>query len=218
MTEGRFYSPPAYTPQQEFVNSLTHGLGAVAATVGMAVLIVLACLKGNAWHIVSFSVYGATLLMLYLISTLYHSFRSPRVKRVFEVMDHASIFLLIAGTYTPFTLVTLRGPWGWSLFGVVWGLGLVGIVYKCFFTGRHPFFSTSLYIGLGWLVMLALKPLVLVLPLGGIVLLVLGGLSYSLGTVFYHSEKFYYSHAVWHLCVLVGSFFHYFAILFYVLP
>lgn len=207
-----------YTPEQERANRLTALVGAVMVGVGTAFLIVLACLKGNAWHIVSFSVYGGTLFLLYLVATLYHSFRSPGAKRVFEMLDHSAIFLLIAGTYTPFMLVTLRGPWGWSLFGVVWGLGIIGVVYKLFFTGRHRIFSTALYIGLGWMAVLALKPLMAALPAGGMILLVLGGLSYTLGTIFYHREKFYYSHAVWHLFVLTGSLFHYFAILFYVLP
>ena len=178
----------------------------------------MACLKGNVWHIVSFSVYGGPLFLLYLIATLYHSLKSPGAKRFFEMLDHSAIFLLIAGTYTPFTLVTLRGPWGWSLFGVVWGLGLLGIVYKFFCTGKHPVFSTTLYIGMGWMALLALRPLLSALPWGGMLLLILGGVSYSFGTVFYHREKLYYSHAVWHLFVLAGSLFHYLAILFYVLP
>ncbi len=207
-----------YTPKQEIANSLTHGIGAAVALAGVTILIVLASLRGNAWHIVSVSIYGATLFILYLTSTLYHGLTAPRAKQVFEILDHSFIFLLIAGTYTPFMLVTLRGAWGWSLFGLVWGLGAVGIVYKIFFTGRHPYFSTGLYIALGWSVLLALKPLMAVLPAGGFVLLVLGGASYSLGTYFYHNERWYYSHAVWHLFVLAGSFFHYLAILFYVLP
>ena len=212
------YGTPSYTAKQESANRLTAGAGAVLVVIGTALLIVMACLKGDAWHIVSFSIYGGTLFLLYLIATLYHSLRSPGAKRVFEMLDHSAIFLLIAGTYTPFTLVTLRGPWGWSLFGVVWGLGIVGIVYKIFFTGRHKFFSTFLYIALGWMALLAFKPLLANLASGGMVLLILGGLSYSLGTVFYHREKFYYSHAIWHLFVLAGSLFHYFAILLYVLP
>ena len=212
------YSSSVYTTQQEFANRLTAGLGAVLLAIGTALLITLACLKGNAWHIVSCSIYGGTLFVLYLIATLYHSFTSARAKRFFETLDHSAIFLLIAGTYTPFTLVTLRGPWGWSLFGVVWGISLMGIIYKIFFTGRHRVFSTLLYIGLGWMALLAFKPLLSALSPGGMVLLVLGGISYSLGTIFYHREKPYYSHAVWHLFVLAGSLFHYFAILFYVLP
>jgi hemolysin III len=208
----------SYSPQQEIANSVTHGIGAIVAGAGVAFLIVLACLRGSVWHIVSFGVYGGTLFVLYLTSTLYHGLTSPRAKRVFEVLDHSFIFLLIAGTYTPFLLVTLHGAWGWSLFGVVWGLAVMGIVYKVFFTGRHPVFSTCLYIGLGWIVLLALKPLMAVLPIGGFLLLISGGACYSLGTFFYHDERWYFSHAVWHLFVLAGSFFHYFAILFYVLP
>lgn len=207
-----------YTPRQEAANRLTAGLGAVVVAAGAALLIVLGCLRGDVWHIVSFSIYGGTLFLLYLVATLYHSFRAPGAKKFFEILDHAAIFLLIAGTYTPFTLVTLRGPWGWSLFGVVWGLGVLGIVYKVFFTGKHEYFSTALYIALGWLVVVALKPLLASLPTGGMVLLVLGGACYSLGTLFYHRETLYYSHAVWHLFVLAGSLCHYFAILFYVLP
>ncbi|HUO57098.1 MAG TPA: hemolysin III family protein [bacterium] len=208
----------SYTPRQERANSLTAGTGAVLVAAGTALLVVLACLRGSAWHIVSFSVYGGTLFLLYLTATLYHSFRSPGVKRFFEILDHSAIFLLIAGTYTPFTLVTLRGTWGWPLFGVVWGLGVVGIIYKIFFTGRHPVFSTLLYIGMGWMAVLALKPLMAALPADGVALLLLGGAFYSLGTIFYHREKFYYSHAVWHLFVLAGSLCHYLTVLFYVLP
>ena len=209
---------PAYTPKQELANRMTAGAGAVLVGFGTALLIVMACLKGNVWHVVSFSVYGGTLFLLYMTSTLYHYFRSQRVKKVFEVLDHSAIFLLIAGTYTPFTLVTLRGPWGWSLFGVVWGLGILGIVFKIFFIGRSRYLSTFLYIAMGWMVLLAFKPLYSTLPPGGMALLVLGGLCYSLGTVFYHRDSFYYSHAIWHIFVLAGSLFHYFAILFYVLP
>jgi len=207
-----------YTPRQEFANVLPHGAGSILLAAAVALLIVFACLKGNAWHIVSFSVYGGTLLLLYMVSTLYHYLRSPKAKKVFEVLDHSAIFLLIAGTYTPFLLVPLNGPWGWSLFGVVWGLSLLGIIYKVFFTGRHRAFSTSLYIGLGLLVLIALKPLLQSLPIGGLVFLALGGLCYIGGTYFYHGERLVYSHAIWHLFVLAGSLLHYFAILFYVLP
>lgn len=208
---------PRYSAGQEIANSLTHGVGAALAAGGAALLISLACLRGNVWHIVSFSVYGGTLFLLYLVSTLYHSLPPSKAKRVFEVLDHSSIFLLIAGTYTPFLLVTLRGPWGWFLFGVVWGLSIAGIVFKVFFTGRFRLFSTVLYIGLGWIILLALKPLLASLPAGGLALLTLGGLSYSLGTIFYHRRSLKYGHAVWHLFVLAGSLFHYFAVFFYVL-
>jgi hemolysin III len=218
MASGTALTFHRYTVEQERANGVTAGTGAVLAAAGTALLVTMACLKGTAWHIVSFSVYGGTLFLLYLISTLYHALPPSGAKRVFEVFDHSSIYLLIAGTYTPFMLVTLHGAWGWSLFGVVWGLGVIGILYKMFFTGRHRFFSTALYIGLGWMAVVAFKPLLAALPVGGVVLLVLGGVSYSFGTVFYHAKKPYYSHAVWHLFVLAGSLFHYFAILIYVLP
>lgn len=207
-----------YTPRQERANALTALAGAILAGPGMVLLIVLACLKGGARHVVGVSIYGGTLFLLYLVAVLYHTLKAPRAKKFFEILDHSAIFLFIAGTYTPFTLVTLQGPWGWSLFGVVWGLGVVGITYKIFFTGKHRLFSTTIYIGLGWMAVLAIKPLLMALPSGGLILLLMGGLCYSLGTVFYHNEKVYYSHALWHLFVLAGSLFHYFAILFYVLP
>ena len=166
--------PSYYTLKQEKANLLTALLGTILVLLGTAVLVVLACTRGNVWHIVSFSLYGATLFLLYLTATIYHGLRPSGAKRVFEILDHSAIFLLIAGTYSPFTLVVLRGPWGWSLFGVVWGLGILGIVYKLFFIGRHGLFSTSIYIGLGWIAVLALKPLMTALAPGGMVLLVLG--------------------------------------------
>jgi hemolysin III len=207
-----------YTPKQELANSLTHGIGTALVTAAAAVLITLACFRGNVWHIVSFSIYGATLLILYLVSTLYHSLKSARAKRIFEILDHSAIFLVISGTYTPFLLVTLRGPWGWSLFGVVWGISIGGIIYKIRYTGRHRVVSTFIYIGMGLLMLVAIKPLLAALSTGGLVLLALGGFCYIFGTIFYHGNKLVYSHAIWHLFVLAGSLFHYFAIYFYVLP
>jgi hemolysin III len=207
-----------YTPKQELANGLTHGIGSVIAAGAVALLITLACFRGNVWHIVSFSIYGGTLFLLYLISTLYHSLKHKEAKRVFEVMDHSAIFLLIAGTYTPFLWVTLRGPWGWSLFGVIWGLSILGIIYKIRYTGQHRVVSTCIYIGMGLLVLVPLKPLLEAMPIGGLVLLGLGGVCYISGTIFYHGEKLFYSHAIWHCFVLAGSLFHYFAIYFYVLP
>jgi hemolysin III len=207
-----------YSPRQELANALTHGAGAILVAGAVALLIAMACFRGSVWHIVSFSIYGGTLLTLYLVSTLYHGLRSPKAKRVLEVLDHSAIFLVISGTYTPFLLVPLNGPWGWSLFGVIWGISLLGILYKIRYTGRHRLFSTCLYIGMGLLVLIALKPLLATLPLGGFLLLMLGGLCYIGGTFFYHGERLVYSHAIWHLFVLAGSLIHYFAILFYVLP
>ena len=204
--------------REELINSITHGAGLALSIAGLAVLVTLAALKGTAWHIVSCSVYGATLVLLYTASTLYHSVRSPRLKRFFRIIDHAPIYLLIAGTYTPFMLVNLRGGWGWTLFGLVWGLAVVGIVFKVFFVNRFAIASTVVYLLMGWLVVIAIKPLLMLVPGGGILWLLAGGLAYTLGVVFFAWEKMPYNHAVWHVFVLTGSVCHYFAVLFYVLP
>jgi hemolysin III len=207
-----------YTPGEELANGITHGVSALLATAGAGVLITLASLKASAWHIVGFSVFSGALILLFVFSTLYHSFQSPRVKYVFEVLDHSSIFLVIAGTYTPLTLVTLHGALGWTLFGIVWGLAVAGIVMKAFFTGRFRLVSTLLYLGMGWMIMTAGKPLIASLPANGLAFLVLGGVFYSLGTIFYLWNKMPYHHAVWHLFVFAGALCHYFTLLFYVLP
>ncbi len=204
--------------KEEKINALTHGLGAGLGALGLAVLVVKAALNGDAWHIVSCSIYGATLVLLFTSSTLYHSFCDERVKHAFRIVDHASIYLLIAGTYTPFLLVNLRGGWGWSLFGVVWGLALAGIVFQIFFVDRFRLAQTLIYLAMGWLVVIAVKPLLANVPRPGLLWLLAGGLSYSVGAVFYLWKKLPYHHAVWHLFVLAGSVCHYFAILFYVIP
>ena len=204
--------------KEELINSITHGAGVALSIAGLAVLVTLAALKGTAWHIVGCSVYGATLVLLYTASTLYHSMRSPRVKRFFRIIDHAAIYLLIAGTYTPFTLVNLRGGWGWTLFGLVWGLAVLGVLFKIFFVDRFPIASTTVYILMGWLAVIAIKPLLAAVPSGGILWLLAGGLAYTLGVVFFAWEKIPYNHAAWHVFVLTGSICHYFAVLFYVLP
>lgn len=203
---------------EELANSLTHGIGLALSLAGLAMLVILASLKGTAWHIVSCSVYGSTLVLLYAASTLYHSLRAPRVKQILRVVDHAAIYLLIAGTYTPFTLVNLRGSWGWTLFGVVWGLALLGIVSKVFFADRFRIVSTAVYLIMGWLVVIALKPLLALVPSGGILWLLAGGLAYTFGVVFYVWPRVPYGHAIWHLFVLAGSFCHYLAVLLYVIP
>lgn len=204
--------------KEELINSITHGAGLALSVAGLVVLVTLAALKGTAWHIVGCSVYGTTLVLLYSASTLYHSMRSPRLKRFFRIIDHSSIYLLIAGTYTPFTLVNLRGGWGWTLFGLVWGLAALGILFKIFFVGRFPIASTAVYLLMGWLVVIAIKPLLTLVPSGGLLWLLAGGLAYSAGVVFFAWEKMPYNHAVWHVFVLTGSICHYFAVLFYVLP
>jgi len=156
-----------YSLTEEIASSVTHGIGVLLAVAALSVMVVYAALRGTAWHVVSCSVYGATLVMLFAASTLYHSLPWPRAKAVLKVIDHSAIYLLIAGTYTPFLLVPLRGPWGWSLFGVVWGLALVGVVFKVFFTGRFKLFSTLVYVGMGWIVVVAIRPLCQNLPAGG---------------------------------------------------
>ena len=209
---------PRYTLGEEIANSVTHGAGAVLAIAGLAVMAAFAALNGDAWHIVACSIFGAALIICYTTSTLYHSIQIERVKRVLRALDHSAIFLLIAGTYTPFLLVNLRGRWGWGLFGVVWGLALAGIVFQIFFVDRFRLAQTLIYLAMGWLVVIAVKPLLANVPSAGLLWLLAGGLFYSLGSVFYLWKTLRYHHAVWHLFVLAGSSCHYFAILFYVLP
>jgi hemolysin III len=204
-------------PRWELANALTHGAGAVAALVGGIVLIVLAAMYGDVWKVVSSAVFAATLVLLYTASALYHAVRQPRLKARLKVFDHAAIYLLIAGTYTPFTLVGLRGGWGWSLFGVAWGLAVAGVVFKLFFTGRFPRLSTAIYIGMGWMVVVAIQPMLERLSGATLAWLVAGGLAYTAGTVFYHNRR-PYAHAVWHLFVLAGSVCHFAAVLTQVLP
>lgn len=218
--EAALTPPPVrgFTRGEEIANWVTHGLGLVLSIAGLTLLIVFSSLRGNAWHVVSFTVFGLTLLMLYAISTIYHLQRSERGKYVFRRLDHAAIFLLIAGTYTPFLLTSLRGPWGWSLFGVVWGLCGAGAVFQLFFGGRYRLISTVAYLFVGWLVVVALEPLVASVPHGGLWLLLAGGLCYTFGVVFFHWHRLRYHHAVWHLFVVGGSMCHLLAVLLFLLP
>jgi len=206
-----------YTPGEEFANTITHGIGALLSVAALALLVTFPALKGDAWGVTSGAIFGAALVALYSASTVYHSLRSERAKRIFRKLDHASIFLLIAGTYTPFLLVSLRGPWGWSLFGVVWGLCVAGMILKFFVAGRFRVLSTVIYILTGWLIVIAIKPLTAALPAGGIWLLGAGGLCYTGGTAFYLWKSLRYHHAIWHLFVLAGSICHFFSVLNYVL-
>jgi hemolysin III len=207
-----------YTLGEEIAHAVSHGVGILLSIAGLAVLVAFATLYGNAWHITSSSIYGATLILLYTASTLYHGISQPAVKRVLRRIDHAAIFLLIAGTYTPFTLVNLRGVWGWVLFGLVWGLALFGVVMETMVKRRIKWLSISLYLGLGWLVVIATKPMFEAVATGGLILLLCGGLCYTLGIIFYVWKRLSYHHAVWHLFVMAGSAFHFFCIFFYVLP
>ncbi|MBL9219542.1 MAG: hemolysin III family protein [Opitutaceae bacterium] len=207
-----------YTPREELANSLTHGLGAALSVAGLVLLVIRAAQHGDAWHVVSTAIFGTTLVLLYAASTLYHSLRGERLKQRLRKFDHAAIFLLIAGSYTPFVLVTLRGPWGWSLFGVVWGLAVAGMTIKFWLAGRFKLLSTLIYVAMGWLVLVAIKPLVAALPAGGMKLLVAGGLCYTGGAVFYLWKRLPYHHAIWHLFVLGGSACHWAAVFLYVVP
>jgi len=207
-----------YSLGDEIAHSITHGIGILLSIGGLAVLIGFAALYGNAWHITSCAIYGTTLILLYTASTLYHGIPNPRAKQVLQQIDHAAIFLLIAGTYTPFTLVNLRGGWGWTLFGLVWGIAILGIILELVTKRRYKRLSIALYLGLGWLVVIAINPLLSAVESGGLLLLLAGGLSYSLGVIFYVWKRLAYHHAVWHLFVLAGSILHFFAVLFYVVP
>ncbi|MEI7769097.1 MAG: hemolysin III family protein [Chloroflexales bacterium] len=205
-----------FTLGEIIANAVTHGIGTALAIAGLAILVAFASIRGDVWHIVSVSIYGATLIFLYLFSTLYHSVLGPRVSQVLRVFDHAAIFLLIAGTYTPFTLVTLRGPLGWALFGIVWGMALFGVCFQTTLLRRHAAISLGLYIGMGWAVVVAARPLMEALSLPGVILLAAGGLSYTFGVIFYIWHRLPYHHAIWHLFVLAGSILHFLAILLYV--
>lgn len=185
---------------------------------GSTLLVVRATLYGDVWQIVSFSIYGSTLILLYLTSTLYHSFQYSPVKWAFQIIDHGSIYLLIAGTYTPFLLVSMREGWGWILLSVIWGLALLGVGFKTFFIHRFRKLSTLIYILMGWLCVIALKQMLINIPPGGLVWLAVGGVVYTGGVIFYAWHKLPYNHAIWHLFVLGGSICHYFAILFYLFP
>jgi len=194
--------------REELANVVTHGAGAVAALVGAAVLIVLAAVRGSVWEVVGISVFATSLVALYSASTLYHAVRDARLKGRLKLLDHASIYLLIAGTYTPFMIVELRGGWGWSLFGVVWGLAVVGTTLKLFFLGRFPRISTLVYVAMGWLGLIAAGPLVRALDAGTLAWLLAGGIAYTAGTPFYHGRRLPYSHAIWHVFVVAGSVCH----------
>lgn len=204
--------------REEDLNAFTHAAGALLGIAGLVGLVVRAARFGDAWHVTSVAVFGASLVLLYTTSTLYHLGRDERTKARLRRWDHAAIFLLIAGTYTPFVLVTLRGPWGWSLFGVVWSLAVAGVLLKLRFAGRFRVFSTMVYLTMGWLVLVALKPLLAALPPAGVGWLVAGGIGYTAGSAFYLWRQLPFHHALWHLFVLAGSACHWVAIYAYVLP
>jgi len=205
----------AQSPGEEIANSLSHGVGLLAAVAVAPILIVGAVQRGGAPGIIGASVFAATVGLLYLTSVLYHALPANRAKRVFQVLDHGAIFLLIAGTYTPFTLGVLRGAWGWSLLGLVWSLALVGVVLKATSGVRYPRLSMSLYLVMGWLIIVAIRPLWLLMPAEGIFWLLAGGIAYTAGAAFYAAEHLRYNHFVWHLFVLAGTACHFIAVLRY---
>jgi len=207
-----------YSFREELLNSLTHGAGVLLSVAALVLLIVYSTSYGTASHVVSCTIFGVTLILLYSASTLYHSFRKPQAKSILKIIDHSCIDLLIAVTYTPFLLVTLRGVLGWTMFGVIWFLAISGVLFKIFFVHRFKIVSTIAYVLMGWIMIFAIKPLVDSMPSGGIVWLIAGGLAYTLGVVFYAWKKLPFNHAIWHLFVLAGSICHFFAIVFYVLP
>jgi hemolysin III len=203
---------------EEIANAVSHGIGLVLAIAGMTGLAAVAAERGDLWALASAAVFGSTLVLLYAASTLYHAIPHPRAKRVLRILDHCAIYLLIAGTYTPFTLGPLRGPWGWALFGVVWTGAIAGVVFKSVALGKAPILSVALYVMMGWSVVFAFGPLARALAPEGVQLLVAGGLAYTLGLVFFAWDRLRYGHFVWHLFVLTGSVCHYFAVLLYALP
>lgn len=206
------------TYAEELANALTHGVGLVLSVVGWVTLLVLSGLAGDGWDLAASAVYGGSLVFLYSTSTLYHSVRRPRTKWMLRVLDHVAIFLLIAGTYTPFTVVLMREGWGWTVLALVWGLALVGLLFKLFSKHRFHPAATSLYLLMGWMGVLFADPMRAALPMGAILLIGAGGGAYTFGVLFYGWHSLRYSHAIWHVFVLVGSICHYFAIALYVLP
>jgi hemolysin III len=213
------HCPHLETHAEERANLITHALGMLLSGAALSVLVILASRIGDARRIVTVSIYGATLLLMYTASTCYHCVRnSPRLKRAMRIFDHAAIYLLIAGTYTPVVLVQLRGGWGWSLFGVVWGLAGTGVILKLFFVDRFAPLSVTVYLLMGWLALVAIKPIIAALPAGGLGWLFAGGIAYTAGVVFYLWDHLPFNHAIWHLFVLAGSVCHFLLVLLYVLP
>jgi hemolysin III len=196
----------------ELANAGTHAIGVALALAGLAVLVTVASWHGSPRQIVSYSIYGASLVLLYAVSTAYHGVSAPRAKRILRTLDHAAIYLLIAGTYTPFALISLRGAWGWSLLGIIWGLAATGVVFKVFFTGRFPITSTVVYLAMGWLALIAVRQLFTHVPMEGLILLFAGGLCYTLGILFFALDHKRFHHAIWHVFVLAGSVCHFFAV------
>ncbi len=207
-----------YSPAEEKINILTHAVGFFLSVVALVMLVRHASLNGNAWHIISFSVFGLSLIVLFAASTVYHSAKNPSFRKKMRIVDHAAIYVLIAGTYTPFTLVTLSGSVGWLVFGVTWGMAVIGITLKFFFTGRYDTVSTLVYVFMGWIIVFAIKPLIANLSAEGLYWLVAGGMAYTTGAILYSIQKIKFNHAIFHIFVLAGAFCHFISVYFYVLP
>lgn len=210
--------PTYYAPTEERINVMSHAVALLFSIAGLLALVTRALLHGTTWHLVSFSVFAISLIALYTASTAYHSTRDPSLRIRLRTVDHATIYVLIAGTYTPFALVTLQGSTGWLLFAITWGMAVTGIVLKLFFTGRYNQVSTLMYVFMGWLIMFFIKPLMAQFPSAGLAWLLAGGISYTLGAVIYSIPKVPYHHAIFHLFVVLGSFCHFVAVYAYVLP
>ncbi|WP_240377419.1 PAQR family membrane homeostasis protein TrhA [Bacillus piscicola] len=207
-----------FSRKEEIANAATHAVGIVLSVAALSLMIVFASLYASPLHIVSMSIYGGTMLLLYISSTLLHTLKAGKAKDLFEIFDHASIYLFIAGSYTPILFHVLDGSLTWSLLGVVWGLAVTGIVFKAFFVKKFRFLSTVFYLLMGWVIVFAWQPLTEGLPAGGLAFLIGGGLLYSVGTIFYMWRHFPYHHAVWHLFVLGGTILHFFLVFLYILP
>jgi len=207
-----------YSPIEEKINIISHAIGLILSMVALVLLVRHAVLHGDVWHLVSFSIFGSSLIILYAASTFYHSAKNPELRNRLKIIDHASIYVLIAGTYTPFTIVTLKGPIGWTIFGTSWGLALAGIILKLFFTGRYNLISTIMYVLMGWIIVFAMKPLINNLPVEGLRWLVAGGISYTVGAILYSIKKIKFNHAIFHVFVLTGSFCNFMSVFLYVLP
>lgn len=199
--------------REEIGNAVTHGIGTGLSVAGLVILIVFASLEGSVWHVISFAIFGAMMVLLYLASTIYHSIRERNLKKLFKKLDHMAIFLLIAGTYTPYCLTVLTGYWRWATLGIVWGGALLGVIFKIFYTGKKETLSTILYILLGWIALVVIHPLYEAMSIEGFILLIGGGLLYTAGTLFYIKEKLAYNHMIWHLFVMSGTTLHFFSVL-----
>ncbi len=217
MMKTSYYTDGAtFNWKEELANAITHGIGFLLSIPALVVLIVSAVNNGNAMHVVSFTIFGVSMILLYLFSTMLHSVKPSKVKNVFAILDHSAIYILIAGTYTPLALISLNGALGWTLFGIVWGLAVAGITFKCFLVNKFRVLSTIFYLLMGWLIIIAIQPLYTSLSPTGFYLLLTGGIFYSVGAIFYIWRNLPYSHAIWHLFVIAGSAFMYFCVLFYV--